>query len=161
MRREDFMLYGEVMPLPDDFSILGLFGPYRCLSNFHQFDFEFNGLVYHTPEAAYMAQKTMDIGERELFTTYTTGPQAKEAGRKVKLRDGWDTMRIYVMQSVVMERFMQDEASRAVLLSTWPKYIEETNWWKDRFWGIYDGEGENHLGRILMTTREFLARWAP
>ena len=41
-----------------------------------------------------------------------------------------------------------------MLLDTGDKFIEETNWWKDQFWGVYNGVGENNLGKILMRIRE-------
>ncbi len=33
----------------------------------------------------------------------------------------------------------------------------EGNTWKDYFWGVCSGVGENHLGRILMEIRSSLA----
>jgi GTP cyclohydrolase II len=43
------------------------------------------------------------------------------------------------------------------LLATGDKYLEETNWWNDTFWGKnLKGEGENHLGQILMQVRDKL-----
>jgi len=34
--------------------------------------------------------------------------------------------------------------------------IEEKNSWGDTFWGTCEGVGQNHLGRLLMKTREKL-----
>ena len=30
----------------------------------------------------------------------------------------------------------------------------EGNWWKDTYWGICDGVGENRLGQMLMWIRD-------
>ncbi len=32
----------------------------------------------------------------------------------------------------------------------------EGNTWRDTFWGIYEGKGENNLGKLLMKIREEL-----
>lgn len=34
--------------------------------------------------------------------------------------------------------------------------VIEDNQWHDTFWGICDGIGQNHLGKILMDTRRIL-----
>ena len=41
------------------------------------------------------------------------------------------------------------------LIATEDKYLEETNWWGDTFWGKnLKGEGDNNLGKLLMTIRD-------
>lgn len=45
---------------------------------------------------------------------------------------------------------------RTKLLSTGDLEIIEGNHWGDTFWGVCNGTGENHLGRILMQVREDL-----
>lgn len=34
----------------------------------------------------------------------------------------------------------------------------EGNTWGDKFWGVCDGEGENHLGKLLMEVRAELTK---
>ena len=34
--------------------------------------------------------------------------------------------------------------------------LVEDNWWGDKFWGVCNGEGENHLGKLLMKIRDEL-----
>jgi predicted NAD-dependent protein-ADP-ribosyltransferase YbiA (DUF1768 family) len=43
-------------------------------------------------------------------------------------------------------------------LATGNDYLEETNTWKDSFWGVYNGIGTNWLGKILMEERERIRR---
>jgi predicted NAD-dependent protein-ADP-ribosyltransferase YbiA (DUF1768 family) len=40
------------------------------------------------------------------------------------------------------------------LLNTGHRDLFEANTWGDRFWGTVDGEGSNHLGRLLMKIRK-------
>ena len=42
------------------------------------------------------------------------------------------------------------------LLATGDAYLEEGNTWHDEIWGVYQGEGTNWLGLILMQVREEL-----
>ena len=41
------------------------------------------------------------------------------------------------------------------LHETGGRYLEETNWWGDRFWGKdLNGDGLNTLGQLLMEIRD-------
>jgi len=57
------------------------------------------------------------------------------------------------MASLIKEKF-KNESLRKKLLDTGEAFIIEGNWWNDRFWGVCDGVGENHLGIILMNERK-------
>jgi predicted NAD-dependent protein-ADP-ribosyltransferase YbiA (DUF1768 family) len=59
------------------------------------------------------------------------------------------------MADLVRQKFQQPQLC-AALLATGDEYLEETNWWKDTFWGVCNGEGLNKLGNILMMVREEL-----
>ena len=53
----------------------------------------------------------------------------------------------------VREKF-KDPLLAELLLSTEDFPLLETNDWNDRFWGVSQGKGLNHLGRILMKVRK-------
>ena len=59
------------------------------------------------------------------------------------------------MSSIVFEKFYRNKELRKKLLETGDRYLEETNWWGDDFWGVCNGEGRNELGKILMKVRDF------
>jgi hypothetical protein len=103
-----------------------------------------------------MAQKTLDPKIRAQFAAVTTAKEAKQLGRKIDLRPDWDTFRLHAMYRVLWAKFTQDKTSCDVLLGTGRKYIEETNWWSDHFWGVCGGVGLNNLGLCLMTIRDVL-----
>ena len=84
-----------------------------------------------------------------------TPGQAKRAGSKVQLRPEWDKIRLGIMRELLQLKFSTPELRKA-LVWTDPAHLEETNTWGDTFWGVCDGEGENHLGRILMELRDDL-----
>ena len=70
--------------------------------------------------------------------------------------EGFHDKKLEIMELLVNLKFEQNPDLLRKLISTGEKKIEETNTWKDIYWGISNGEGENHLGKILMNTRSKL-----
>lgn len=141
----------KLISLSEPGKINGLFGDFRFLSNFHLGDIEFEGLVYPHVEAAYQAAKTLDLAQRIPFCSMGAS-DSRLAGQKLVLRSDWDLVRYDTMLSIVRRKF-DDSDLKARLLDTGNLYIEETNWWKDRYWGVSGGVGQNNLGKILMRIR--------
>lgn len=69
------------------------------------------------------------------------------------MRSNWDQIKLDVMYELVKQKFATDPL-RMYLLRTGTREIQEGNYWGDTFWGTVNGEGENHLGKILMRVRE-------
>lgn len=158
MAKEDFLnTNGKVDTLETLDSVRGFFGKYRCLSNFWPCNVRIDGLNFSSSEAAYMAQKTLDPVVKRQFAQCITGKDAKALGYKIQIRDDWDDIhRIHAMYRVLFAKFTQNPDLLAVLIGTQNKYLEESNWWDDRYWGKVDGVGFNHLGETLMTIRNFV-----
>lgn len=138
----------------DENNIKGFFGEYRYLSNFEVCDVYFDGVKYASTEAAYQAAKSLDPVVRESFQGLTPG-ETKKLGRQIKVREDWKDVKYDVMSTIVFDKFYRHLHLRKALLDTGDKYIEETNYWKDIFWGVCEEKGENNLGKILMAIREF------
>jgi hypothetical protein len=62
-----------------------------------------------------------------------------------------------IMAGLVFDKFHRNLELRQKLLDTAGKYLEETNNWGDSWWGVdvKKKQGRNHLGTILMATRQF------
>jgi ribA/ribD-fused uncharacterized protein len=134
--------------------ILGFFGPYRFLSNFHKCPVYFEGVLYPSTENAFMAAKTLDIEQRKQFV-HIEPNEAKALGRKINLRSDWEAVKFDVMMTVCFDKFYRNINIREKLLQTGTAYLEETNHWGDQIWGANEhGEGNNSLGEILMNLRE-------
>jgi N-glycosidase YbiA len=133
---------------------IGFFdGEYIWLSNFHKCQIEYGGEVYPTVEHAYQAAKTTDENERAKIRKLNTPGQAKTAGRKVTMRDGWDKYKLDVMYELTRQKYTAHEDLKQKLIETGGAVLEEGNTWGDKFWGKVGGIGSNHLGRILMRVR--------
>lgn len=137
----------------NDMEIKGFRGDYAWLSNMFLCPLKMpDGVTYPSRENAFQAQKTKDIGLRRRISVVSPR-DAKRIGRNILLVDDWDEIRVKVMFSVLENFFHQNELYKEKLIMTEDKYIEETNSWGDRFWGVCDGIGENALGHILMELR--------
>jgi ribA/ribD-fused uncharacterized protein len=138
-------------------SILGFKTPENAwLSNMALVTIEYDGLLYASVEHAYQAAKTMNPKLREVIRREPNPYKAKELGRHLlELNPRWDNIKLEVMEFLIRQKFAQ-EPFRSKLIATRDCYIEETNYWGDRFWGKCDGTGKNHLGRLIMATRNTL-----
>lgn len=132
-------------------------GPYRWLSNFAPAPIIYNGHLYKDTETAYQAAKTLDPDEQAHVRGSAKPGDAKRAGNAVTLRPDWEAIKLRVMEDVLRLKFQLPEY-HARLRSTCDIYLEEGNNWHDLFYGKcycdkHLGEGENHLGKLLMKIR--------
>ncbi len=134
--------------------ILSFRDEYFFLSNFYPVEIKLDGIVYPNAETAFQAQKTLDVEERRKFSMLKNPVQAKHLGRKVKLRDDWEEVKLDIMTEVVSQKFLQHPHLIEMLLQTGDEELVEGNKWGDRFWGVCKGKGGNHLGKILMKIRD-------
>lgn len=145
-------------------------GTYRFLSNFATAPVTFEGEAYPTVEHAFQAAKALpeqtgvfwDAAQHQPVTRrwrdrirMAGDPgSAKSLGRQVPLREDWDDIKLTVMKTLLLEKFRPGTHHLTRLLDTYPAELVEGNTWRDTFWGVYQGRGENHLGRLLMEVRE-------
>jgi ribA/ribD-fused uncharacterized protein len=134
--------------------IYGFKGEYRFLSNFSLCNVTLDGIIYPTTENAYQAAKTLNVIDR-LPLQICSAAHAKKIGRSLKLRSDWEQVKIQTMYDLNVQKFSNSHY-KELLQKTGDLYIEETNTWKDIFWGVCNGVGSNHLGKILMKIRQEL-----
>jgi len=138
-----------------DIPISEFVGGFRFLSNFYPVSIVLEGNVYLSVEHAFQAAKTADPLEQQKIREMPTPGKAKRAGRQVTLRPNWERIKLRIMEALVRQKFGHPELGKK-LLATGNKELVEGNNHGDIFWGKYNGEGENWLGRILMKVRQEL-----
>jgi ribA/ribD-fused uncharacterized protein len=121
------------------------------LSNMYPCTIKMGKYTFKCAEAAFQAAK---CPERAHEFEALDGPAAKALGRKVNLRPDWANVRIKFMHRILKAKFTQNLDLMKKLIHTKNTYLVEGNTWKDTFWGICNGVGHNHLGRLLMAVRE-------
>lgn len=155
-----------------DTHIYGFFDRHRYLSNYHLHPIEWEGIIYPANENAYHANKTSNPRSKQDLANCTPNT-SKAMGRQLTLREDWlnelpledqvtDNQGALILQ--VRDKIMydlnvlkfQDPELKTLLFLTEDLYLEETNWWRDDYWGVWEGNGLNKLGRILMMIRSEL-----
>lgn len=134
--------------------IYGFTGQYRFLSNFY---IEPDGT--HV-EGEYQRDKCLKTEDRARFHLRSdprqpmiAPAQCQYLGRAVLVRYDWDAVKVDIMAEYVAQKFRDHPELRRKLKETGTLYLEETNHWSDRFWGVCGGVGQNMLGHILMEIR--------
>lgn len=151
---EDWQVLQEALAEGIPCRVEGFRGDFRFLSNFFPSPIEYERMRFATVEHAYQAAKVIDSKEKERIAALATPGQAKKAGNRISLRRDWESLRLRIMEELVLLKFQSSVELSERLLATGNCFLEETNTWGDRFWGVSDGKGENHLGQILMRVRD-------
>ena len=128
-------------------------GEFRFLSNFWPCKVEFEGIIFPSVEHAYQAAKTLDWEKRVEISLLSSPGEAKRAGKNLTLRPDWEEIKIPIMRELLIKKFSDRELLNR-LRQTKSQELLEGNHWGDTFWGICRGQGENHLGKLLMEIRE-------
>ena len=128
---------------------------YFFLSNFYPCLIEFEGIVYRNAEAAFQAQKSIKEHTKKKFVGLTAR-EAKYLGKMIKLRSDWEEVKQQYMYQIVLAKFSQNPDLANKLINTYPEGLCEHNTWHDTYWGVCNGVGENHLGKILEKVRKEL-----
>jgi ribA/ribD-fused uncharacterized protein len=130
-------------------------GQHEFLSNFYMpAPLFYDGDFYPSAEHAYQAAKCSDKWMRERIRKVSTPGKARHLGKMVQIVEGWDHKRLQVMYDVVFHKFSVNPYLQKRLLELSEYDLIEGNNWGDTFWGVYNGEGENNLGKILMRVRD-------
>jgi len=135
--------------------IEGFKGEFEFLSNFVPVRVVLSGVEYPSVEHAYQAAKSLDVNERLIIQKAKSPGQAKKLGRLITMRSDWEDVKEHIMRELLIQKFAQPQFME-LLLATGDAYLEETNWWKDRYWGVCKGKGLNRLGYLLMEIRSYL-----
>lgn len=146
-------------------------GRWNFLSNFYTCEIEYQGIVYKSVEAFYVAQKCKNdqmingiyytpADFKEMIARTSSPGHVKKIGQKMKIRSDWDEKKLDFMNWGIREKFKKEEL-KDLLLSTDNLLLIEGNFWHDNFWGSCycdkcGNRGKNHLGKILMKVRDEL-----
>lgn len=132
-------------------------GEHRFLSNFWPATVWFDGFTYSSVEHAYVAAKTLDQVARMTICQMSSPGQVKRFGRGLVLRPDWELVKLPVMEDLLKRKFAHADLRERLQLTA-PRMLIEGNTWGDTFWGVCNGVGENHLGKLLMKIRDEVMR---
>jgi ribA/ribD-fused uncharacterized protein len=135
-------------------------GEYAWLSNFYLTKIETLSHIFPSVEHAFQASKCANKDDISLFTKGTPG-QAKRLGRRVPLREDWESVKFSVMKELLLIKF-SNPTLKDKLLATKEYALIEGNYWHDGTYGICSckkcssKEQLNMLGKTLMEIRKEL-----
>lgn len=140
------------------------YGNNLWLSNFQVCKIEYDGYIYWSTQAAYQAQKFKGTKIqtdriRKVFTKIEPN-QAKMLGSIIPLREDWQEVRLGIMKDILQIKFNM-QPYKTMLIKTGTQELVQGNYWHDTFFGKcncekHKGQGQNHLGNIIMQIRDEL-----
>lgn len=145
-------------------------GEYEFLSNFYVVDpplhICYNGidsigkgeLTANTSEVLYQAGKSKNPSTYIGLTAYASKKQGRKENMTSQETKDWNGYKkLMLMKRILHLKFDSNHPElQEKLLQTGDEEIIEGNYWHDVYWGVCEGVGENHLGKLLMEIREEL-----
>lgn len=139
----------------------------RFLSNFYPYKKDggkyehivkviYNGIEFDCVENAYQAAKFLNKTEQMAFAKMSPYETKSFWENNSGFRSDWEQIKLSIMEDLVWQKFFNSDILKQKLLATEDAVLEEGNDWNDTFWGVCNGVGENHLGKILMNVRNKL-----
>ena len=139
---------------------------YYCLAGY-------NGVIYNSAEAAFLASQYDDPYFRSMFRNPSLPIwRARELCKRLQKRRDWTPeLSLDLTRQITFDKFCRSPNLRSLLLATRRELIVAENNWHEQFWGrcicnIRPGKygrkdaclvpGSNHLGKILMSVRDRL-----
>jgi ribA/ribD-fused uncharacterized protein len=128
---------------------------YEWLSNFYPAPIELEGLTWPSVEHFYQSQRFPGTDLAETIRAAEKPAKAKSLadGNKVLGRPDWAEVKLDIMRRALEAKFHQHAGLARQLVATGDEELLHQSK-SDTFWGrTPDGQGENHLGRLLMELR--------
>ena len=128
-------------------------GQWSFLSNAYSATIRFRGRDWKTAEHALQGSKAQSDSQRDVIGGAKSPSEAKRLGWCIPLPPGWEEEKSAIMKEILHQKF-SNPFLREMLKGTGSALLVNGSHPADSYWGFYDGEGENILGRLLMEVRE-------
>jgi predicted NAD-dependent protein-ADP-ribosyltransferase YbiA (DUF1768 family) len=152
-------------------------GKYEFLDPAYYSLTQFDGVLYNSAEAAFLASQYDDPYFRSMFQDAALPIwRARDLAKRLQKRRDWiPELALQLMRQITFDKFTRSPNFRSLLLATCHEEIIAENNWHENFWGVcvcnlrpgkYGQKvacrrpGSNHLGKILMSVRDQIAATA-
>ena len=133
--------------------IKSLTNEYKPLSNYFEAKFEFKGIKYRNVINAFVAQFfENETQQRVIAGSIPSRAQTLLKSAPLKMTE---EEQLALMHDIIMEKVKAHKEIKELLLNSEGEIINNVSW-DDTFWGVMNGEGKNHTGKILESIREEL-----
>jgi ribA/ribD-fused uncharacterized protein len=126
---------------------------YYFMSNMYPCKIKWKDNIYKSAETIFQLSKCKYAEDIPMFKNLN-GFESKKLGRKIKMRNDWNDIKVLTMRKIVKDKFLQNPKLLDKLKRIKEPIIEE-NTWGDRFWGVSNGMGLNVLGKILTEVKDY------
>jgi ribA/ribD-fused uncharacterized protein len=112
----------------------------------------YDGRLWISALHLFSALKTDNKILRDKIRQVNAPAEAEAMSREITLRPNWEGIKLDVMRMTLKLKFSNAKLrDRLIATGDAPLINGGTN--GDTFWGVCDGKGENHLGKLLMMLR--------
>lgn len=148
----------------EDETLKGFREEYDFLSNMYEFEVEYKGLNFPSSEHLYQWLKVdPNVPDAKMWQDKIQNAAHGKVAKTLVRKPGFpfrpvkdvDEFRLRAMKVALWAKFKQPEMAKR-LLDTKDTALVEHNTWRDDFFGVHNGMGQNHLGRLLMELRMYL-----
>lgn len=123
---------------------------YYFLSNYFPSEIWLGGRRYPTVEHFYQANKADSFQAHKYISDAKTPGGARDNANEITIRHDWDAVRIPIMRLGLILKFDIEELGDMLLNTGIQEIVSDSG----TFWGLQNGIGENHLGKLLMEVRD-------
>jgi len=116
----------------------------------------YQGLVYRSVSHAYQAARSTQQHIREKILRADTLEELYDIAGKVEDPANWQNDRLRVMEKLLRDKFRRNRDLQDQLKATGTRELINTYWeysTSNVFWGVFEGKGQNQLGRLLSSIR--------
>ncbi len=140
----------QIPAFRNEAGFLSNFAPY-----YHDEYMKIDHVIYLSNEHFYQAMKFTNKDKQRMISNHDFKGLKGYVRTLGPINPDWDNIRNSVMRTGLEYKFNLPRF-KTLLLSTGDEEIVERNTWRDTYWGVYQGKGENRLGKMLMEIRDKL-----
>lgn len=137
----------------DNNKIESFTGKYSFLSMEYPCEFFMDAIKFKTVSAAYYAQKSQDINAWNKFARLNPN-KARQKAAMLLDTDIWETYRFEYLYKANKAKFDSSQLLKDQLCETKGKLLLNKVPYKEEYLGIFNGNGKNVLGKVLMKLRD-------
>lgn len=131
---------------------------YFFLHPYYSYKVKYKEIEYCCIWVALLSQKFKEVEIQKEFANFTLEEAIINNQKYEKLKSynwkEWNNRKYNIMEKLYKYRLYTDEVAMQKLLDTKTQNIEFCLNPNEYFWGVYEEQGENNIGRILMNIRD-------
>ena len=129
---------------------------YSFLSIYYPTEIEYEGIKYNCPINAFLAQQvSSQIQKKQIAKSAPSRSTIMVINSEEKVNLTTE-QQLEIMYNICKIKFSDENLKQSLLSTKNEELVDETDW-NNKFWGVTNGEGENHIGKILMKIRDELS----